>query len=108
MMHPQHSPIFLFSSYSRRLVPGFSFFCLPECFFVLFDIRLCGSFNVSHKVEFFSTIIAGDAVKVSSRFLSSFVLPSLSPVFSMMGKHNLVADILVLVLTIIVIITLVV
>ena len=69
MMHPQHSPMFFFSSSIRGLVPIFYLIHLYEFFCILFDIFLCRAFIVYCIVKFFSTIIVVDGIKVSSYFI---------------------------------------
>ena len=66
MMHPQHSPIFLFSSSIRGLVTIFSLLRLSELFCILFEICPCRAFTVSHIVTVFFAIIVGGVIKVSS------------------------------------------
>ena len=108
MMLLQYLPsFFLFSSYIRSLVPGFSLFCLLGCACILFEIRLCGEITVSLIVAFSPIIISGDVVKVYSGvlfliFYFAFIIPG----FPTLGEHFLVADTLRLGFTIRVIIRL--
>ena len=98
---------FLFSSYIRGIFPIFSLFRLPDCFCILFDPRLCGSFTASRIVTFSSTIISGDVVKVSLRVLFIlFFFTLIIPGFPTLCKHKLVVDTFRLVLPIRVIIRL--
>ena len=77
-----------FSSFIRVLDIIFSLLNFSECFCILFEFCLCRAFNVSHILTFFSTIITGDVVNISSGFFcfSYFVSPSSSPVFSLWAK----------------------
>ena len=60
MMHPHYSPIFLVLLLHQEAC------CI--CFYILFEIILCGSFTVSCTVALSTKIIAGDVVMVYLRF----------------------------------------
>ena len=92
---------FLLYSSIRGIVPIFSLFHIPECFWILFDICLCGAFIVYLIVNFHTTTITSDVVKVYLGFLFilfcfTFIIPS----FPTLCKHQLVDDTLRLGLTI--------
>ena len=64
----------------------FSFFHIPECFWILFELPLCGSFTISHIVAFISTIISGDVFKVSLVFFYPLWFHLHHPQFSHAGQ----------------------
>ena len=106
-MHPQNSPIFLFSSSIRGLVSRFYLFDITECFCIFFDLCLCVSITVSLIVTLPPTIFAGDVVKVYLGFLFIlFFFTFIIPGFSTLCEHKLVAETLILVFPIRVIIRL--
>ena len=81
MIHTQHSLTILLSSSIRGIVTRFYLLHLPKCFYILFNLCMCGAFTVSLIVTFFYTILADDAIKVYSEFLFiffclTFIIPS--------------------------------
>ena len=99
---------FLVSS-TRGLVDIFSLFHITECFRILFELVLSKSFTVTRIVAFLSTVVAINMIQVSPGYLLLlFYVAPIVPIFNALRRHELVADLFGLIISISVIIRLII
>ena len=86
---PSHVVVF----YTRGLVGIFSLFHIPECLHIFFKLDLSGSFTFTSIEASLSTFVASNVIQISpgSLFLL-FYVAFVVPKFSVLRKHDLVAD----------------
>ena len=80
-------------SYPRGLVGRFLLLHLHECLCILFEPGLSWAVIVPSIMNFFSTVVASDVIQISPGslillFSAAFVVP----IFTVLRKHELVAD----------------
>ena len=88
-------------SSTRGVVDIFLLFHIPECFRILFKLGLSVALTVPSIVTFLSTVVAYNIIQVSPRsLLLLFSVALVIPIFPVLRKHELVSDLVALMISI--------
>ena len=91
-------------STTRGIVGRIFLFRIPECLHILFKLDLSGAFSVYRTVAFIYTFVASNVIHISpGSLLLLFSVAFIVPSFYALRKHDMVADPVGLIISIIII-----